>query len=117
MFETKRTYTILQHYLPEILASQLTNYTWCGCNGFGYREYLFLNDAISEDGAQEYAIYRILEDGRHKKIESVTFSWASTQWAEEWIKRLSPELDTFPNLEPTTIKIEDLKTHLCHLCA
>ena len=45
------------------LAEKLTGTTWCLCTGFsleGHPDYLWLNDATSEDGAAEFGIYGAL---------------------------------------------------------
>jgi hypothetical protein len=51
----------------EALAARLTAHCWTLCTGFEYAGLLFLNDAVGEDGAQEYAV---IQDGR--QIESIT---------------------------------------------
>ena len=51
---------------PQTLAHLLTQRTWTLCSAFfvaGREDYLFLNDATSEDGAGEFAIVKRLADG------------------------------------------------------
>lgn len=117
MFETKRTYTIKKVDAAYQLADWLTQMTWCGCNGFEYNGYLFLNDSTSPDGAQEYAIYRILNNGQHKKTESVTFGWMSYQEAVTWIKTRLTKDDAFPTINATVINLDDNPAHRCFMCA
>ena len=70
MLHSRRIWSIASAEGPE----QLTQFTWCGCNGFRLDEYLFVNDATCADGAQEYAALK--QDGDHfVQIESLTFSW------------------------------------------
>lgn len=65
------------------LCEALANQTWCCCAGFLAEGLLILNDAFSEDGAQEFAIFRCactlaeLEAAPRvlEQIESLTCSW------------------------------------------
>ena len=57
MLHSKRIWSIVPAESPEWLAEQLTQYTYCGCNGFRLGDYLFVNDATCADGAQEYAAF------------------------------------------------------------
>jgi hypothetical protein len=50
--------------------------------------YLFLNDATSADGAQEYAVIRPLPNGEYLQIESITFSWCRAQQALDYIRQV-----------------------------
>ena len=58
MFHDRRTWCVSPVETPEELAEKLTEHSWCICTGFEIQGYLFLNDATSEDGAQEYAVVR-----------------------------------------------------------
>lgn len=62
------------------LADKLSRYSWTLCTGFRLGDLLFLNDATSADGAQEYAVLRATPnaDGTHTQIESITCSWLAT---------------------------------------
>jgi hypothetical protein len=46
---------------------------------------VFLNDATSEDGAQEYGALKVTGEGRFVQVESITFSWCSQERALEHI--------------------------------
>lgn len=92
----------------EELARKLTGMTWCCCTAFAIDLYIWLNDATSPDGAQEYAVLRKEEDGSLVQIESITFSWCSYDESlkyvrqtlrgeddrNEWSRRVRPILQT-----------------------
>jgi hypothetical protein len=71
---------------PRDLANILAGHrTWCLCNAFQLEHLIFFNDAFSEDGAQEYAVY----DSRTKRqIESLTCSWMTKEELEKSITRI-----------------------------
>lgn len=80
MFHTKRRFRLDPVGTVDELAEKLTQHTWCLCQGFELLGYLFLNDALSEDGAQEYGIVK--KDGdRYFQVESVTFDWCAPERA------------------------------------
>lgn len=68
------------------LAYNLTQMTFCGCNGFRLGGYLLLNDSTGPDGAQEFAI---LERDTLQQVESVTFGWMKEQEAVEFLQELT----------------------------
>ena len=93
----------------EDLAHKLTKTTWCVCTAFAIDRYLWLNDASSPDGAQEYAVLLHSErDGSFVQIESVAFSWCSYDEVlrfieqtlrgeddrNEWARPVQPTLQT-----------------------
>jgi hypothetical protein len=93
MLHRNRHWTIAPAESAEQLAEQLTQHTWCGCNGFSLGGYLFVNDATSADAAQEYAALRE-SDGQYVQIESLTFSWMDQTKALDIIRRvLAGEFD------------------------
>ena len=55
-------------------AHELGRITWTPCQGFKFGNLLYLNDATSPDGAQEYAVIRLSDN---RQIESLTVSWMS----------------------------------------
>lgn len=55
MFFERRRYRVKEFYDIDDLAKKLTETTSCHCTGFKFSGVWFLNDASSEDGAQEYA--------------------------------------------------------------
>src|SRR5687767_11394290 len=70
MFFQQRRYRVTHVVSIEDLVRSLTERSWTLCQAFAIADLLLVNDATSEDGAQEYAVIR---DGR--LIESVTVSW------------------------------------------
>ena len=57
-------------------AHELGRITWTPCQGFQFEGLLYLNDATSPDGAQEYAVIRLSDN---RQIESLTVSWMSPE--------------------------------------
>ncbi len=93
MFHRQRHWSIAPADNAAALADQLTQSTWCGCNGFRLDEYLFVNDATSPDGAQEYAVLKRSDEG-FVQIESLTFSWMTPDQALDIVCRvLAGEFD------------------------
>lgn len=103
----------------EVLAKKLTDVTWTGCTAFELGGYLFLNDATSGDGAQEFAVVKRLPDGSCEQIESITFSWCTYERALELIRRtLAGEFDQVDWRKPVSPTLESNEEHgRCYLCA
>lgn len=70
---------------PKKLAHVLTQYSWCLCNAFQLDHLIFFNDAFSEDGAQEFAVFDV---NTKRQIESLTVSWMTEEKLEETIKKM-----------------------------
>jgi len=109
MMHNDRTWCLTPAESAEDLARKLTETTWCCCTAFAIDRYLWLNDATSPDGAQEYAVLLHKEgDGSFLQIESITFSWCSYDEAlrfvqqtlrgeddrNEWARPVQPTLQT-----------------------
>jgi hypothetical protein len=78
MMHDRRRWVVNAVASAEELAHMLSKRTWTLCSGFyvhGHPDYLFLNDATSENGAGEYAVVKGGMEGPHVQVESVTFSW------------------------------------------
>jgi hypothetical protein len=58
----------------EELTEKLTQHTWTLCTCFAYQGLLLANDSFSEDGAQEYAVYK-----KARQVESLTVSWMTQE--------------------------------------
>ena len=118
MLHSKRIWYIVPAESAEWLAEQLTQFTWCGCNGFRLGDYVFVNDATCADGAQEYRVLR--EDGDHYvQIESLTFSWMTCEEAGDVIRRvLAGEFDNEAYGTVAATRLQTPEQHgRCHLCA
>jgi hypothetical protein len=118
MLHSKRIWSIVPAESAEWLAEQLTQCTWCGCNGFRLGDYVFVNDATCADGAQEYGALK--EDGDHYvQIESVTFSWMTREEALAIIRRIvAGEFDhaSYGTVAGNRPQAPDQHGR-CHLCA
>lgn len=107
----------------EELARKLSEATWTLCTGFrvaGHEDYLFLNDATSEDGAAEFGIVKRGVDGEQDlQIESITFSWCTDAQALAHIRAaLAGNYDRSEFARPVTIRIQTPDEHgRCPLCA
>lgn len=72
MIHKRRRYSVANETSLDDLVAKLLRNSWCLCTGFRIGGLLLLNDAFSEDGAQEYAVIRE-SDGA--QLESLTVSW------------------------------------------
>jgi len=115
---SKRIWSIFPAESAEWLAERLTQYTYCGCNGFRLGEYLFVNDATCADGAQEYGVLRLAGD-HYVQIESLTFSWMTETQALDIIQRvLAGEFDAEQYGLVDARQLESPQDHgRCPLCA
>lgn len=123
MFHKNRAWCVSEVEDSDTLASMLSQQTWVLCAGFfitSHPEYLFLNDATSEDGAGEYGIIKGGFDAlQHNQIESITFSWCSVLKAQKYIEEiLSGAYDEHvfhPNIA-LTLQTPDIHG-TCRFCA
>ena len=117
MLHSKRIWQVTPAESAEWLADNLTQFTWCGCSGFLLGGYLFVNDATSADGAQEYAVLRC-GGGHYVQIESLTFSWMSEAQALAIIGRvLAGDFDAEHYSVIEAKRIQTAEEHgRCHLC-
>ncbi len=125
MMHDRRRWKVSALASAEELAEMLTQRTWTLCSGFyviGHEEYLFLNDATSEDGAGEFGVIKggvsALE---HVQIESITFSWATREEGLQYIwQTFAGEFDASAFVRPVDLrrKLDAPGQHQnCHLCA
>ena len=103
MMHKNRVWCVAPVVTAEELAEKLTQYTWCCCNGFELDGYLWLNDATSPDGAQEYAVVRkpTAADPHYSQVESITASWCTNLQMLRYIREVqsgaaSPAIDSGP---------------------
>ena len=88
-FFRARRFAISLRDLPTQLAEWLTERTWTLCTGFAIGNYLFLNDATSEDGGQEYAVVKkpATAGEPYLQVESITMSWCSKEEALTYVEK------------------------------
>ena len=118
MLHRKRIWSIFLAESPRWLAEQVTQYTYCGCNGFRLGKYVFVNDATCADGAQEYAVLKSVGD-HYVQIESLTFSWMTEAKALDIIRRvLAGDFDNtqYGAIDPGRLQTPE-EHGRCHLCA
>jgi hypothetical protein len=80
MWNTNRIFCVETVSTVEELAEKLIGHIWCLCAGFQLADApdtLFLNDSLSPDGFQEYAVFRRLK-GKWFQVDSITFSWVES---------------------------------------
>ena len=119
MFHDDRRWFVTKAVSAEDLARKLTEMTWTGCTAFALDEYLWLNDATSPDGAQEYAVLkRRGPRGTPIQIESVTMSWCDYDRVLAHIERtLRGEDDQNDLTREVSPVLETPKEHgRCPLC-
>lgn len=73
----------------EEFIEKVSEHTWTNCTAFKVDEYVFVNDATSGDGAQEYAVL-MRENDQWFQIESWTCSWMD----DDTIRKCFAELPT-----------------------
>ena len=122
MLHSKRRWVIATVATPEELAQKVTEMTWCCCNGFRIEgtDYLFLNDATSADGAQEYgAVKGSLDGPPWLQVESLTFGWCTYEKALDLIRKvLAGEYDQADYAFPVTLRLDTPEQHgYCSHCA
>lgn len=122
MFHSKRRWSLSEVESAEALAKMLVERTWTLCCGFyvkGHSEYLFLNDATSEDAAFEVAVVKQLADGNFLQVESITVSWCTMSQTRTYIEEaLAGTFDALDFVHPVNPRIDAPGQHQrCHLCA
>jgi len=105
----------------EQLAEMLHERSWCLCQGFAHRGYVLLNDATSEDGAQEFAAYREFQDGQLLQVESLTISWMNREQIDRCIRDLADgnfdDVATLLRSQPERLALQTPEEHgTCRFC-
>jgi len=95
MMHTNRAWCVARVDSAEQLVEKLTQYSWCCCTGFELGNYLWLNDATSEDGAQEYSCVRkpTEDDPHYRQVESITVSWCKPRELIGYIESIHGEAE------------------------
>ena len=91
MLHADRTWVLHEVESAAVLAEKLTSMTWCCCQAFtiaGYTQYVWVNDATSPDGIQEYGLVKLRQmKGYGTQLDSVTFGWLNERRALELIEQ------------------------------
>jgi len=94
------------------LVEKLTDHTWTLCTCFEYQGLLLANDSFSEDGAQEYAVYK-----EGQQIESLTVSWMTRERLKEVLEGLLTGAYEELQFRPIqSLRTEPASGHSCRLC-
>ncbi len=110
MLHHHRRFAIMGVPSMEELAEKLTQHTWPLCTCFAYHGLLLANDSFSEDGAQEFAVYKDAH-----QIESLTVSWMTRAQLQEAIEALlRGEYAAYEPVAP--LQTEPASEHRCRLC-
>ncbi len=119
MLHSNRKWCVSPVDSAEELARKLTETTWCGCTGFQIGCYLWLNDSSSPDGAQEFAVVKVLDSNHCLQLESITFGWCDYERALQLIlATLNGQDDRTPWRKPVNPALETAAEHKrCPLCA
>lgn len=121
MFHEERVWCVQKAESAEDLTRWLTEHTMCGCCGFELGGYLFLNDATSANGAQEYAVVKLPVDADvpHIQVESITFGWCSYEKGLLYVRDvLAGRYDRAEYARPVRPRVQTLAEHgRCHFCA
>lgn len=120
MFHKNRVWCVTAVESAEDLALRLTETTWTCCTALALGDYLWLNDATSPDGGQEYAIIkRAGPNGKPLQVESITFSWCDNAEVLAHIERtLRGDDDENDFAREVSPRLQALEEHgrCCH-CA
>lgn len=85
MMHSTRTHRVSDVAELRELAEKLATRVWPLCTGFRHGWLLLLNDATSEDGAQEYAVFH---EGSGRQIESLTCAYTDSEKLVETIQEI-----------------------------
>jgi hypothetical protein len=97
--------------------------TWTRCTGFRIHGYLWLNDSFSEDGAQEYAVFKPVWEGGEQvgwdQIESITVSWCTPEKLRVYVYCcIQGQWDVSVWHTPSVVQLNlEEADHHCALCA
>jgi hypothetical protein len=112
MIHHQRRFSVTVIDSIEELVRQLTHYTRTLCTCLEYQGLYLANDSFSENGAQEYAVYK---EGRQR--ESLTVSWMTPARLREVIEGLRRGDYDDMEFRPTyRLQTEPASEHRCGLC-
>ena len=108
-----RSYQVSEIADLAVVVEKLTQYDWCGCNGFRWASLTLLNDATGGDGAQEYAVFK-----GGKQVESLTVSWMKPEDLSETLTKLDKGDWPDVSVAGAMPKVETPAEHgTCYCCA
>jgi hypothetical protein len=85
VIHNRRVYQVSTCVSIEAIVEEMTRAsTWTLCSAFDAEGLTLFNDAFSEDGAQEYAVFR-----GEEQIESLTVSWMTKERLLELLRGLA----------------------------
>lgn len=102
--------------IPDIktLTRKMNHWRYNSCEGYQQGKHLFLNDSLSQTGAQEFAVFRV-SDGKFIQIGTMTIPDRS--FTDNYLKYLLVEAKkSKTKLGTYALQIEDAAEHQCHLC-
>jgi hypothetical protein len=115
MIHKTRVFNIVNTTVEKLAQDLIGCSSWTLCSGWRVGDTLFLNDSLSEDGALELAIVRVLPNGERVQFESVTFGWMNDdKVAEEVCNLVEEKYENFSIEIPLTIR--DDHGDRCDLC-
>lgn len=84
MIHERRIYAVTELPTVEALAHEIKRVsTWTLCTAFAAEGLTLFNDAFSENGAQEYAVFR-----GERQVESLTTSWMTEESLIELLRKI-----------------------------
>ena len=115
MIHTDRVFNIKTCSADEMIADFGHTRSWTLCSGWRVGDTLYLNDAFSEDGAQEYAVIRVGGDSAIQ-FDSVTFGWMEADRIAAYIRE-TWNCDAQDYSWRVTVHVNDGHGQTCPLCA
>ena len=114
MMHKSRRYVVRAMATLADTVAKLAHGNYCGCVGISFNGTVYLNDATSGDGVEEWAVFR---NGR--QVESITFGWMSPAEIEETVRRMDAEpWDAFKGRGSSLPQIQTRQEHgTCPCCA
>jgi len=120
MIHKDRVFNIKTCSADEMIADFQHTRSWTLCSGWRVGDTLYLNDAFSEDGAQEYAVIRVTPDSTTLQFDSVALGWMSANRIEAYIHETwNCDLASaeWKDGWRTPVQVNDRHSDSCPLCA
>ena len=123
MDHRKRVYRIIKvESVDELVEALFGHKTQCLCTGYDLKGVLFLNDAYSENSAQEYAVVVPEPDDPSvgRQCESITVSWVEDRARLKYIFEQCLIFKNAPAVAPICVPVAVRVNHpegVCQYCA